>query len=248
MGEELLNMKRKEKIEKLINSRETKWGLFFDYFIQALIILSLITFSIETLPDISVKTREIIDVIELICVIIFTIEYLIRIIIAKKKLKFIFSFFGIIDLCAILPFYLSTGLDLRTIRALRLLRLFRMLKLVRYNKAVNRFAVAYKLMREELIMFSSLAVILVFFSGVGIYYFENEAQPEQFSSIFSSLWWAVCTLTTVGYGDVFPITVGGKIFTFIILMIGLGIIAIPAGMISSALTEARDLEEKENNK
>ncbi|MGB0887627.1 MAG: ion transporter [Vicingaceae bacterium] len=238
--------KTKNKIEKLVDSRESKWGLFFDYFIQGLIILSLITFSIETIPDISDKTREIIQIIELVCVVIFTIEYLIRIIIAKKKLKFIFSFFGIIDLCAILPFYLSTGLDLRTIRALRLLRLFRMLKLVRYNKAIKRFSIAFKLMKEELIMFSSLAIILVFFSGVGIYYFENSAQPEQFSSIFSSLWWAVCTLTTVGYGDVFPITVGGKVFTFIILMIGLGIIAIPAGMISSALTEAREIEEKNN--
>ena len=238
--------KTKNKIEKLVDSRESKWGLFFDYFIQGLIILSLITFSIETIPDISDKTREIIQIIELVCVVIFTIEYLIRIIIAKKKLKFIFSFFGIIDLCAILPFYLSTGLDLRTIRALRLLRLFRMLKLVRYNKAIKRFSIAFKLMKEELIMFSSLAIILVFFSGVGIYYFENSAQPEQFSSIFSSLWWAVCTLTTVGYGDVFPITVGGKVFTFIILMIGLGIIAITEGMISSALTEAREIEEKNN--
>jgi len=236
---------QKEKIKKLIDSRENKWGLYIDYFIQALIILSLITFSIETLPHTSEKTRNILNILELICVIIFSLEYIVRIIIAKKKVKFIFSFFGIIDLFAILPFYLSTGLDLRSIRALRLLRLFRMLKLVRYNKAIRRFSVAYKLMKEELFMFISLTVILLFFSSVGIYYFENEAQPEQFSSIFSSLWWAVCTLTTVGYGDVYPITPGGKIFTFFTLMIGLGIVAVPAGMISSALTEARDLEENE---
>jgi voltage-gated potassium channel len=94
-------------------------------------------------------------------------------------------------------------------------------------------------------MFGAVALVLIYLSAVGIYYFENSAQPEQFSSIFSSLWWSVVTLTTVGYGDVYPITVGGRIFTFVILMIGLGIIAIPSGMISSALTEARRLEEPE---
>jgi len=241
-------MKRnKEKLERLVESRESKSGLIFDYFIQFLIVVSLITFSIETLPNNSKRTKEILDLLELICVIIFSIEYIIRVIIAKKKIKFIFSFFGIIDLLAILPFYLSLGIDLRSIRALRLLRLFRMLKLVRYNTAINRFSVAFRLMKEELFMFLSLTVILLFFSGVGIYYFENSVQPEKFSSIFSSLWWALETLTTVGYGDIYPVTIGGKIFTFFILMIGLGIIAVPAGMISSALTEARELEEKEKN-
>lgn len=239
--------KSKEKLEKLVETRDSKSGLIFDYFIQALILLSLVTFSIETLPNNSVKTQETLDFIELICVTIFTIEYLIRIIISKKKLKFIFSFFGLVDLLAILPFYLSLGIDLRSIRALRLLRLFRTLKLVRYNKAIKRFSVAYRLMKEELFMFLSLTIILLFFAGVGIYYFENEAQPEQFSSIFSSLWWSVSTLTTVGYGDVYPITIGGKIFTFFILMIGLGIVAVPAGMVSSALTEAREMEEKDLN-
>jgi len=237
--------KSKQKLEQIVETRESKSGLIFDYVIQVLIFISLITFSIETLPHISAKTKEILDLIELVCVVIFSIEYVTRVIIAKKKLSFIFSFFGIIDLLAILPFYLSLGIDLRSIRALRLLRLFRMLKLVRYNKAIKRFSIAFRLMKEELFMFISLTIILLFFSGVGIYYFENELQPEKFSDIFSSLWWAVATLTTVGYGDVYPITVGGKIFTFFILMIGLGIVSVPAGMISSALTEARELEEKE---
>ena len=97
-------------------------------------------------------------------------------------------------------------------------------------------------------MFSLVSFILIYLSAVGIYYFENTVQPEAFSSIFSSLWWSVVTLTTVGYGDVIPVTIGGRIFTFIILMIGLGIIAIPSGMISSALTEARDMEKAERKK
>ena len=93
------------------------------------------------------------------------------------------------------------------------------------------------LSKEELIVCLSSMLILLYLAAVGIYYFENEAQPQNFSSIFDSLWWAVATLTTVGYGDVYPITVGGKIFTFLILMIGLGIVALPAGIFAAALTK-----------
>lgn len=236
---------KKDQIENIVESRETKAGLYFDYVIQALIFLSIISFSVETIPDLSDETKEFLNLVELVCIVIFSIEYLIRIYLAKSKLKFIFSFFGLIDLIAILPFYLSFGFDLRSARVLRFLRVFRLLKLARYNKAIQRFIVAFRLIREELIMFGAVALVLIYLSAVGIYYFENSAQPEQFSSIFSSLWWSVVTLTTVGYGDVYPITVGGRIFTFVILMIGLGIIAIPSGMISSALTEARRLEEPE---
>lgn len=234
----------KEKIDQIVDSRDTKAGLYFDYAIQFLILLSILAFTIETIPDLEQSTKDILNTFELICIIIFSTEYLFRIYVAEKKLKFIFSFYGIIDLLAILPFYLSFGFDLRSARILRFLRLFRLVKLVRYNKAINRFSVAFRLIKEELIMFSVVSLILIYLSAVGIYYFENAVQPDAFSSIFSSLWWSVVTLTTVGYGDVVPITVGGRIFTFFILMIGLGIIAIPSGMISSALTEARNLEKK----
>ena len=233
----------KKKIIKIFKTRENKISLFFDYFIQFLILLSIVSFTIETLPDLDQNTINILNDFEIISVSIFTVEYLIRIILNKKKLKFIFSFYGIIDLLAILPYYLSFGFDLRSARVLRFLRLFRLMRLVRYSKAINRFSVAFKMIKEELVMFSVVSVILFYISAVGIYYFENAVQPETFSSIFSSLWWSVVTLTTVGYGDAVPITIGGRIFTFIILMIGLGIIAIPSGMISSALTEARDIEK-----
>ena len=237
----------KEKIDQFIDSRETKAGLYFDYAIQVLILLSIVAFTIETIPNLEQNTIDILNMFELVCIIIFSVEYLFRVYIAKNKLKFIFSFYGIIDLLAILPFYLSFGFDLRSARILRFLRVFRLIKLVRYNKAMNRFTVAFKMIKEELIMFSVVSLILIYLTAVGIYYFENAVQPEEFSSIFSSLWWSVVTLTTVGYGDIVPLTIGGRIFTFIILMIGLGIIAIPSGMISSALTEARSLE-KENVK
>ena len=144
---------------------------------------------------------------------------------------------------SILPFYVALGVDLRSLRALRFLRLFRILKLVRYNRALNHFNAAIKSAKEEILLFIMVTLILMYFSAVGIYYFENEAQPEHFSSIFDSLWWAIITLTTVGYGDVYPITVGGKVFTFFILMIGLGIVAIPTGIISSALTRSVDKKD-----
>ena len=159
---------------------------------------------------------------------------------ARKPLNYICSFFGIVDLLAIAPFYLTTGLDLRSIRAFRLLRLFQILKLVRYSRAIQRIHLAFKRCREELILFACTSMILLYLSAVGIYYFENPAQPEVFSSVYHCLWWAVSTLTTVGYGDIVPITVAGKIFTTVILLIGIGVIAVPTALISSALSAARN--------
>ena len=237
----------KDKIDKIVETRESKAGLYFDYAIQVLILLSVASFTIETLPDLTAETINYLETFELVCIFIFSLEYLIRLYIAKNKLKFITSFYGIIDILAILPFYLTLGFDLRSARVLRFLRLFRLVKLIRYNKAIRRFQTAFMMIKQELVMFSMVSLILFYLSEVGIYYFENSVQPESFSSVFSSLWWSVVTLTTVGYGDIVPITIGGRIFTFIILMIGLGIIAIPSGMISSALTEARAIEKKEKD-
>lgn len=233
----------KQYIKSIVEINDNKKSRYFAFFIQGLILLSIVTFSVETIPDLKPQTRMLLRVIEWFSVIVFTIEYVLRIYVADSKPKFIFSFFGIIDLLAILPFYLSFGLDLRSLRALRFLRLFRILKLVRYNNAMGHFTRAIKSAKEEILLFIFITLILIYFSAVGIYYFENEAQPEHFSSIFDSLWWAVITLTTVGYGDVYPITVGGKVFTFFILMIGLGIVAIPTGIISSALTKSVDKNE-----
>lgn len=241
----------KKSIRNIIESTDSLIGRAFDIFIQFLIVLSVVVFSIETLPDLKTHTREILHSIEIFCVIIFTIEYLARIYIAESKPKFIFSFFGIIDFLAILPFYLSFGFDLRSLRLLRMFRLFRLLKLVRYNQAMKNFGRAMYVAKEQIVLFMSITVILIYFSAVGIYYFEHEAQPEHFTSIFDSLWWSIVTLTTVGYGDVYPITVGGRVFTFFILLIGLGIVAIPTGIISSSMTKVFDdkheaLKEKED--
>ena len=212
-------------------------GNSFEIFIQLLIFISIITFSIETLPDLPFEIIEILNLIEVVCVAIFTFEYLGRILYSKKGYSYIYSFYGLIDLIAILPFYISLGIDLRSIRILRLLRLFRILKLPRFNKAIRILAKSLKSIKAELSVVIAVALVFIYLSSVGIYFFENEAQPENFKSIFHSIWWAIATLTTVGYGDVYPITLGGKIFSSIIILIGIGIVAIPTGLIASSINQ-----------
>lgn len=234
----------KEKLRNIIEDNTSKKGKIFDYFIQVLILLSLIAFTIETFPDNSKNTIETLKTFELLCVIIFSIEYIMRIYVSKKPFRYIFSFYGIIDFLAIFPFYLRGAYDLRALRAFRIFRIFRALKLIRYNKALNRFHIAAKIVKEEIVLFLIVTSIFIFLASAGIYFFENKAQPEIFTSVIHSGWWAVVTLTTVGYGDVYPITVGGKIFTFFILLIGVGIVTIPAGLVASALSKAREIEEE----
>lgn len=230
-------------LKRIIEQNDTRAGRAFDLAIQVLIVLSLITFSIETLPKLSPTTQRWLHGIEVVTVAVFTIEYLLRLYFADRKLSFALSFFGIIDLLAILPFYVASGVDLRTIRMFRFFRLFRAFKIVRYSKAIRRFHRAFVIAREEIVLFLIITLMLLYFSAVGIYYFENEAQPDKFASVFHSLWWSVATLTTVGYGDIYPITVGGRIFTFLVLLLGLGIVSVPAGLVASALSKAREMDD-----
>ena len=236
-------MKIKDYLQKIVEDNTTNKGRYFDYTIQLLIVLSLISFSIETLPDLQDKLRVWLQFFEVFSVIVFSIEYLLRVWVSKRPKKYIFSFYGIIDILAILPFYLVGFLDLRFLRAFRILRIFRALKVIRYNKAIQRFGVAFKLVKEEIVLFIACTIILIYITSAGIYYFENEAQPETFKSIFHSAWWSIVTLTTVGYGDVYPITLGGRIFTFFVLMIGVGLVTVPAGLVASALSKAREIED-----
>lgn len=230
-------------IKQIVEGTDTKGGCTFDLLIQFLIVVSLITFSLETLPNLNPNFRRVLRLVEITTVAIFSLEYLLRIWVADNKLRFVFSFFGLIDLLAILPFYFSTGVDLRAVRSFRLLRILRILKLVRYSKAIRRFKIAYSLVKEELVLFFFMAMILLYLSSVGIYYFEHNAQPKAFASIFHSMWWAIVTVTTVGYGDVVPVTVGGRIFTFFVLLVGIGTVAVPTGLLASALSKAREMEE-----
>lgn len=233
-------------VYSVVEDDTTTQGKVFQYTMQGLIVISLISFSIETLPDISPQIRMWLHWLDIIVVVLFSIEYIARIIIAPSIRGYILSPYGLIDLVAILPFYLSFGVDLRALRMIRMLRLIRVLKLVRYSRAARRLYRATMIAKEEIVLFSIVTLMLLYFSAIGIYYFERAAQPDKFSSVFDSMWWAVATLTTVGYGDVYPITTGGRIFTFFVLLLGLGIVSIPTGLLASALLKVHNEEESKD--
>lgn len=234
-----VEMSPAKKIAGQSESRIVRW---LDLFVETLIVLSLVAYSVETLPDLPPDLSDWLKAFETFSVAVFSIEYVVRVYFASPKRSYIFSFFGLMDLLSILPYYAGLSVDLRSIRLFRILRLIRIFKLVRYSAAARRFHVALVIAKEELVLFFCVTLILLYVSAVGIYHFENEAQPDKFASVFHSLWWSVTTLTTVGYGDAYPITVGGRIFTFIILMIGLGVISIPAGLLAASLSKARQME------
>jgi voltage-gated potassium channel len=222
---------------KVVIKNDSKIGRRFDIFIQSLILLSLISFSIETLPNLSDKVINFLNIFEFITIVIFSIELLLRLILTSPPFKYLFSFYGIIDLIAVIPFYLSVGVDLRSVRIFRLLRLFRIFKLFKYSSAIDRLNSAFSEIKKEITIFIIGAFFFIYVSSIGIYHFEHKVQPEIFKSVFHSMWWAVTTLTTVGYGDMYPVTTGGKIFTTIIVFIGMGMIAVPTGLLASALSK-----------
>ena len=233
------------RIRKLFDTK-TKLGHRIELFIQFLIISSIINFTVQTLPNINPTYQKVSNSIEVVSVFFFSLEYFLRLLSSKKPFKFIFSFFGIVDLLAILPFYLTLGADLKSLRAVRLFRLLRLLKFLRYGDTLKNLKQSFDNVKKELTLFSAATLLLIYFSSVGIYFFENEAQPDAFSSVFSAMWWSVATLTTVGYGDIYPITTGGKIFSTFIVFIGLGLVAVPTGLIASSLTQA--LNKKSSDK
>lgn len=240
-------MNIKNWLKKTIIEHNSKTGKVFDIIINSLIFISIIDFSIGTIPNLSSEFQNIIYVVELITVIIFTLEYFLRILVSDKPLKYIFSFFGFIDLLAFLPFYLASGLDFRSVRIFRFFRLLRIFKLFRYQRAMDRYRTTFLMIKTELTIFMTAAFFLIYLASVGIYYFENPVQPDKFYSVFECMWWAIITLTTIGYGDLYPITIGGKIFTSIIVIIGLGVIAVPTGLFASALTRTIQIENEKNN-
>lgn len=215
--------------------------------IELLVIANLIALAFETLPDLSPFWRLALHNFEIFCAVAYTVEYAFRLYLARPRWKYVTSFYGIIDLLAIVPFYLMLAFNLQAVRAFRLLRLLRLFKLVRYTHAVQRFRRAFAIARDDLVLFGVIALIVLYLSAIGIYHFEHDAQPDKFTSVFDSLWWAVATLTTVGYGDIYPITAGGRLFTFLVLVLGLGVIAVPSGLLASALSRVRAEEQAHHN-
>lgn len=222
-----------------------KSPIIFDKFIYLLIIANVAAMIMESHVSIRNVYGEAFSFFEAFSIYIFSFEYLYRIRLAymnnrmKGVSKYVFSTFGLIDLISILPFYLNQFIkvDGRFLRILRLFRLTRIFKLGRDSSSLRLFVKALKGVQNELKFTLFLSALAILFSASAIYYLENEAQPDKFSSITESIWWATVSLATVGYGDVYPVTVGGKIFASIISLIGIGIVAIPTGIISASFVE-----------
>ena len=236
--------RRKEEIGDFVWGRDPRFGHAFDYAMIVLIVLSISIMAIETLPQFPDKWSSEILAFDWTIVVIFTIEYGLRLWTAPNRLRYVFSFWGLIDLLAIAPFWAGLLIGLPGGEALWALRVLRIAKLLRFIANMETFQRAFELVWRELLVVFMFAILVMFCTAVGIYIFEHETQPDAFPSIRHSFWFAVTTLTTVGYGDIYPVTIGGKFFTFFILMIGLGIVALPAGLIAAAFTQARE-EEKQ---
>ena len=218
------------------------------FFLVVLILFSAATVPLETLPDLSPAVIEFLRLAEWFVVAVFTVEYLMRLYAAEHRLRFIFSWYGLVDLLAILPFYLAFSYDLRILRLLRVFRLFRLFKLTRYNHALSRMWRAFVESKEELAVSLLILTMAIYFAAFGIFYFEHDTQPDKFTSIVDALWWAVATVTTVGYGDIYPITIGGRLFTFLLLIASLGLVAAPTGIFASALLSIRSDEREAREK
>ncbi len=232
----------------------------FDIFIMTLITLNVIAVILATVERVDSQYQYYFRIFEIFSVTIFTIEYLLRLwtcTINKNfrnsvtgRIKYILTPFAIIDLLAILPFYLPMiiPLDLRFVRAVRLFRLFRLFKMGRYSKAIFILKKVLKEKKEELILVIFVVFLLLIIFSSLMYFIEKEAQPEAFSSIPEAMWWGIITLTTVGYGDVYPITPLGKILGALIAFLGIGMFALPAGILGSGLVEVVRGKEMNNDK
>ncbi len=253
-------MKLKQSIYQLIDDDKGnhKADAYLDFFISGLIILNVLAVLVESYDGLSANIKFSLHVFDLISVAIFTLEYLIRIWTAdllysevsptRARFKFIFSTYGVIDLIAIIPFFLPfiIKLDLRVLRALRLIRLLRVLKLGRHSNSLKMVGSVLKETKFDLLVTSFVVMILLLIASTLMFYLESGEQPEAFSNIGQSLWWAVATLTTVGYGDIYPITAGGKILSGIIALLGVGIVALPTSILSSAFVGK--LQERKQKK
>jgi voltage-gated potassium channel len=236
---------------------ETKWDKIFNAFIIVLIVLNVIAVILETVQPIHDAYREFFRVFDLISIIIFSIEYLLRLWSCNHEPRYKHSIYGrlkymvspgaLIDLLAILPFYIHVfvGLDLRVLRVLRLLRFLRLFRLTAYTRSAKLIRNVFARRANELKISFTLILFLIIIASSLLYFAEHNAQPKVFSSIPASIWWAVVTITSVGYGDMVPITMLGKVLTGMITLSGLALLALPAGILTAGfLEEFRKLKEK----
>jgi voltage-gated potassium channel len=221
-----------------------------------LVLVNAVAIVLETVDEFNERFGAVFNAVEVVSLTIFTIEYLLRLWVAPLtpkystpvtgRILYAFSLLALVDLLAILPAFLPMILpvDLRILRFLRVFRLFRLFKLSRYVESLNTLDDVVRSKKEELLVIVLMIVMLLLFSSSLIYLVENEAQPDKFPSIPAAMWWGVATLTTVGYGDIFPVTPLGKILSGFIAFLGIGLFALPTGILASGFAEQINLKRR----
>ena len=231
----------RQKIYIIIYGSNTAAGRFFDLVLLGIILLSVLLVMLESVEKLDAKYHAFIIISEWVITVFFSIEYALRIFSNRKPLSYIFSFYGIVDLISILPMYLSFIIPgsrmLSVIRALRLLRLFGILNLVHFTGQESQLKLAIKASRTKIIVFVYFVLIVSILLGAVMYVVEGK--ESGFTSIPVSIYWCIVTLTTVGYGDIAPVTTLGQIIASFIMIMGYGIIAVPTGIVTAEFASVR---------
>ena len=229
----------RHRLHEIIYEADTPSGKAFDLILLVLIILSVVLVMLESISEIQLQYALLLNQLEWGITILFSLEYLMRLVVVKKPLRYVVSFFGIIDLLSLLPKYISFffmgSSSLVALRALRLLRVFRILKLSRYIGESNYLMNALWASRAKIGVFLFAVIILCIIFGTVMYLVEGESNG--FTSIPKSIYWCIVTLTTVGYGDIAPVTPLGRLIASFIMIMGYGIIAVPTGIVTSEMTQ-----------
>lgn len=236
----------REKMHEIIFEADTKYGTYFDAALMLSIVASIIAVSLESVSSFDAKYHTQLVFLEWFFTLLFTFEYLIRLYITRDSIRYATSFFGIVDLMAIIPTYLSLFIpgtqSLLIIRAFRLLRVFRVFKLTRYVGEATILGTAILQSRSRIVVFLTTVTILSFISGAGMYLVEGPANG--FTSIPQSVYWAIVTLTSTGYGDTVPSTALGKSLAVFIMVMGYSLIIVPTGIISTELIKAGEFSTR----
>ncbi|XAL98427.1 ion transporter [Phycisphaeraceae bacterium D3-23] len=233
----------RERTHEIIFEADTWWGKAFDIVLILAILASVVVIMLETVEPIRLRHGTLLIVFEWGFTILFTIEYVLRLISVKRPLRYAFSFFGIIDLLSILPTYVGLFIpgahELMVIRMFRLLRVFRVFKLVRFLGEADALKEAVYAARHKIAVFLTTVLIIVTIMGALMHVIESRYGNPQFTSLPQSMYWAVVTMTTVGYGDITPITTLGKFLSAAMMIIGYSLIIIPTGIISAEMATTK---------
>lgn len=230
----------------------------FDIAIRILIALNVLALIVETVPEVEAAAGTWLGAFDVASVAVFTVEYLLRVWSCvedgrfaapiRGRLRFARTPLALVDLLAILPFWIPfLGVDLRALRAVRLFRLFRILKIARYSRSLRTFGRVFRSKAEDLVLTLGLVGFLLVMAASLLYFVENAAQPEVFSSIPASMWWGIVTLTTVGYGDVYPVTVAGKVVGGLFALSALLLVALPTAILGAAFVDELESTREESD-